>query len=118
MNPPRLHRVNPLLLERARATRHSPSRPEQKLWQCLRNRRLNGFKFRRPYSMGRYILYFYCAQCRLIVELDGESRNRQIERDAWLTREGIRVLRDTNDDSFDYLDAVLEAILKECEERP
>ena len=45
-------RMNALLLERARAMRHDPVPAEQKLWKFLRDRQLNGFKFRRQHRIG------------------------------------------------------------------
>jgi very-short-patch-repair endonuclease len=121
MPNPRQHHLNPLLLERARSMRHSPAPAEQKLWDCLRARQLNGFKFRRQHSVGRYIADFYCAECRLVVELDGESHDRSFEHDRartdWLERNAYAVVRYSNTDVYDNLDDVLLAILKECESR-
>ena len=82
---------------------------------------MNGFKFRRQYSIGSYVADFYCAECELIVELDGDSHS---ERQAYDERRtdrlgalGFSVVRFVNTDVFEHLDAVLEAILRECENR-
>ena len=115
----RPHRVAPELLRRAREMRHEPAPAEQKLWWCLRNRRLNGFKFRRQYPLRGYVADYYCAESRLIVELDGESHEGREQYDERRTNtlidEGLRVIRFVNTDVFEHLDAVLEAILAECE---
>jgi very-short-patch-repair endonuclease len=115
----RTQRVDPELLLRARQMRHEPAPAEQKLWWCLRDRRLNGFKFRRQYSVRSYVADFYCPEAKLIVELDGESHHGRERYDADRTRElreeGFRVVRFVNTDVFENLDRVLEAILSECE---
>ena len=115
----RPHRVNAELLRRAREMRHEPAPAEQKLWWCLRDRRLNGFKFRRQYAVLGYVADYYCAECSLIVELDGDSHEGREQYDAQRTRnlanEGFRIIRFVNTDVFENLDGVLEAILSECE---
>ena len=66
----RNHRVSAELLDRARIPRSEPAPAEEKLWRCLRDRQLNGLKFRRQHAFKNYILDFYCAKCRLVIELD------------------------------------------------
>ena len=115
----RPHRVSDELLARAREMRHEPAPAEQKLWWCLRDRRLNSFKFRRQVPVLGYVADYYCAERKLIVELDGDSHNGREEYDEKRTQklmsEGYRIVRFVNTDVFDHLDAVLEAILAECE---
>ena len=79
--PFRPHRVAPELLDRARAMRHEAAPAEQKMWRCLRDRQLNGFKFRRQVGFGNYVADFYCAECKLVVELDGDSHSERREYD-------------------------------------
>jgi len=62
---------DPIFKERRRFLRRDQTEAEERLWQCLRNRKLNGYKFFRQYSVGPYILDFFCTQTRLAVELDG-----------------------------------------------
>jgi very-short-patch-repair endonuclease len=75
---------------------------EEALWELLRGRRLDGFKFRRQQPIGRFVLDFYCAQYKLAIEADGlvhdVLRERDQERSAVLAEGGIQVLRLTNDD--------------------
>ncbi len=59
------------VIELARKLRQQQTRAEELLWMCLRNRMLNGLKFRRQHPLGRYIADFYCAEKRLVIELDG-----------------------------------------------
>src|SRR5690349_9123750 len=74
------------LLAIARDIRHEPAPAEQKLWRCLRNRRLNGLKFRRQHPIGPFIADFYCADLRPIIELDGDSHADQLQYDAERTQ--------------------------------
>ena len=99
--------------------RKTPAPAEQKLWRCLRDRQLNGFKFRRQHVTGAYIADFYCHAVHLIVEIDGVSHGHRESYDSTRTeillRGGDRVIRFANEDVHDFLDAVLGEILAECE---
>lgn len=92
--------------------------PEQILWYWLRNKNLNGYKFRRQHSVGYYILDFYCPEVKLAIELDGDSHfNPQgkaydKERDIYLSAHGIVVMRFTNDEVTNNLNAVIEKIVE------
>lgn len=84
---------------RAKAMRHAPTLYERRLWAILRNRQLDGLKFRRQMPIGRYIVDFVCLQHRLIIEADGphhETRTQDAERDNWLRAQGFHVLRFPN----------------------
>jgi very-short-patch-repair endonuclease len=76
--------------------RGAPTDSELRLWRLLRERRLNGFKFRRQVPVGPYIVDFLCVGAKLIVEADGsqhaESRHDKA-RDAYLEGQGWKVLR-------------------------
>jgi very-short-patch-repair endonuclease len=82
------HRIYPPLLARAREMRHPQTPAESRLWSRLRNAQLGGFKFRRQHPIDRFIADFYCAACRLVIEIDGDSHAAQAEYDvartAWL----------------------------------
>jgi len=88
-----------VLRERARELRQEVNPVEAVLWSQLRDRRFRGLKFRRQYVLGPFIADFYCAQHRLVVELDGAThegpggQGRDRERDAWMVGHGIRVVR-------------------------
>ncbi|CAN5115243.1 hypothetical protein BH09PSE2_BH09PSE2_08420 [soil metagenome] len=74
-------------------------------------------KFRRQVPLGRYVADFLCPRHRLIVEADGphhEDSLHDLERDAWLSAEGFRVLRFANKRIQDAPDAVLAEILGAC----
>jgi very-short-patch-repair endonuclease len=88
------------------------------LWAVLRNRQLEGFKFRRQFSVLRYVVDFCCLEAKLVVELDGDSHSERIgydlNRTDELRRAGLEVLRFENPDVFDHTDLVLEKILEHC----
>lgn len=89
---------------------------EAALWKCLQRAQLDGKKFRRQHSIGPYVLDFYCPECRLAVELDGEGHleilgsEADLERTEYLNRLNIRVLRFENRWIFENLESVLEEI--------
>ena len=89
-----------LTLARARALRASEAPAEAKLWAMLRGRRLRA-KFRRQQPIGTFIVDFFCAEARLIVEVDGPSHETRgaydARRTAWLEGQGYRVVRLTNE---------------------
>jgi len=98
----------------AREMRAEPTVEEDLLWQRLRNRQLNWFKFRRQHAVDRFIVDFYCAEAKLVIEVDGEihehTRERDQERYRILEALGFRVLRIKNADVWNDLDAVLGLI--------
>ncbi len=100
----------------ARQMRANPTESENLLWEHLRARRLNGFRFRRQHSLGQFIVDFYCAESRLVVEVDGPIHQRRKEedaiRDAFLEYRGLRVLRFTDTQVLHNLDEVLSDISK------
>ena len=102
--------------ERARALRKNQTIAERKLWRSIRLRQLNGFKFRRQYPIGKYIVDFICAEKKLIIELDGsqhgddDQKEHDFERDQWLRSQGYRVLRVWNVRVFKELPSLLDEI--------
>ncbi|HEY3328790.1 MAG TPA: endonuclease domain-containing protein [Capsulimonadaceae bacterium] len=96
--------------------RQNQTPAETQLWSYLRGRQLDGAKFRRQYSIGDYIVDFYCGEARLIVELDGHIHNNEEQsshdkrRDEYLTTLGLKVLRFPNQDVLQNLPSVLSKI--------
>jgi very-short-patch-repair endonuclease len=84
------------LLTYARDMRRHQTAPETILWVALRNRQLTGLKFRRQVPLGPYIADFYCPSARLVIEIDGATHADPAidrDRDAWMLKNDIRVLR-------------------------
>jgi very-short-patch-repair endonuclease len=111
-------RIHPEIFQRARELRQPQTLAEQKLWAFLRGERLAGYKFRRQHPIGPFIVDFYCASCKLVVEVDGDSHAGQVEYDAqrtdWLEAQGYRVVRFTNQDVYAHTLEVLDAIEQAC----
>jgi very-short-patch-repair endonuclease len=89
------------------------------LWQALRGRRLDHWKFRRQHPIDRYIVDFVTLSGKLIVEVDGATHGTDAElaRDAERTRMleslGFQLVRVSNGDIYENLDGVLEMIANE-----
>jgi very-short-patch-repair endonuclease len=87
------------ILEFARSMRKIPTEAEDVLWQHLRNRKLNNWKFRRQQPLEGFIVDFYCDQLKLIVEVDGASHatkeQQQFDqfRTEYLQEFGHKVIR-------------------------
>ena len=98
------------------------TKAEELLWAYLRKKK-TGFKFRRQYNIGNYIVDFFCHAAQLVVELDGfvhedddvfkNDKNRQNNLEAL----GLKVLRFTNQQVYKNLEAVWYCIADECEKR-
>jgi very-short-patch-repair endonuclease len=105
----------------AKDLRANLTEAESTLWNALRNRRLNGFKFRRQHPIKRFIADFYCHEARLVIEVDGEIHNDSYsqEYDEGRTFElkefDVRVIRFTNQEILSSLDTVLFKINMEVQ---
>ncbi len=98
----------------ARKLRRNMTDVEQKLWDRLRDKQIEEFRFRRQRPMGRYVVDFVCQDAKLIVELDGGQHAGQVEADAkrteFLQSLGFEVMRFWNNDVVENIDGVLERI--------
>ena len=107
---------------RARRLRNEATDAERHLWHHLRREQLAGYKFRRQFPIGVYIVDVICVPARLVVELDGGQHLEAQAYDAKRTRvieaKGYRVLRFWNDDVLLRMEAVLEEILRALESTP
>ena len=119
------HRKKPIrasrsIRQRARELRQEMTPAEKILWEQLRNRKLAGFKFRRQQPIDRFIVDFYCAECKLVIEVDGDIHDLQPARDATRTEKleqlGYCLIRFRNEQVLNQLNTVLETILAACSE--
>lgn len=101
--------------DRARTLRRNATDAEAKLWPRLRNRQLNGMKFRRQVPIGPYFADFLCREARLIVEVDGGQHDpeRDNNRTTFLKAQGYRVLRFWNHDVLTNIEGVLTTIMEQ-----
>lgn len=111
-------KVDPVILAFARNNRKEATHAESFLWEILRNRKLNGLKFRRQHPIeDKFVLDFYCAEHRLALEIDGGYHldQDQKEYDEGRTYElaelGLTVLRFTNQEVLFETEKVLQGIL-------
>ena len=102
--------------DQARALRRRLTLPEVLLWRELRALPV---RFRKQAPADPYVLDFYCAKAKLVIEVDGEAHDRgdrpvrDARRDAWLAERGIKTLRIPARDVLTDLDAVMRLILSE-----
>jgi very-short-patch-repair endonuclease len=98
----------------ARRMREDPALAEQLLWEELRLRRLGGHRFRRQHRIEPYITDFYCAQAKVVIEVDGENHLWRAQedgvRDKFMLERGITVVRVANEDVLFRLEAVKKLI--------
>ena len=115
-SPTRPFRLSEKMKSHCRELRHDSTVPERILWGLLRNRRLAGMKFRRQQTIGPFIVDFYCADMKLVIEVDGESHSGRLgedqKRQSFLERNGLRVIRFTNEDVLGNLEGVGLEILR------
>lgn len=98
----------------AKTMRHEPTAAELRFWYQVRDRRLEGLKFRRQVPIGNYIADFVCIEQMLIVEIDGGQHSESDAdklRDTFLQSQGFRVLRFWNADVLTNMAGVIDAII-------
>ena len=109
-----MRKVQPLGL--AKGLRRKETEPEQILWSLLRNKQLNGVKFRRQQPLGDFIVDFVSLEKKLVIETDGGQHNAEpmLEQDElrtkWLESQGFRVMRFWNNDVMSNTDGVITRI--------
>ncbi len=112
----------PELKQLRRELRADSTTAERILWKELRNNKLAGRKFKRQYSIDRYIIDFYCPSEKLAIELDGEVhfKPEAIEQDAartaFINSLGVKVIRFENVYVIKNLEYVLSTIIANFED--
>ncbi|WP_223033974.1 endonuclease domain-containing protein [Hanstruepera marina] len=106
------------LKSRRQELRKNLTPAEAFLWTHLKSRQLKWKRFTKQHSIGNYIVDFYCASERLIIELDGEVHNNPKAvsydeiRTGYLNELGYQVLRFENKMVFNQLPSVLQDIIR------
>jgi very-short-patch-repair endonuclease len=96
--------------------RHNQTEAEKALWAHLRNKQFYELKFFRQYSIGPYILDFYCPNMKLAIDLDGGQHNQcenqeyDAARSEYLKAHGIEVMRFWNHEVLHDMKSVLSAL--------
>ncbi|MBI3581939.1 MAG: DUF559 domain-containing protein [Nitrospinae bacterium] len=103
--------------KRRQTLRKNMPNAEIVLWKKIKGKQVNGHRFRRQYSVGKYIVDFFCPELMLAVEIDGDSHFRDDEnqrrdkiRQEFIEKQGVSFLRFTNDDVYHKCEGVLMAI--------
>jgi very-short-patch-repair endonuclease len=102
--------------EKRKRLRNNATRAEEILWDELKDKKMMGYKFRRQYSIGSYVVDFYCPELKLAIEVDGTTHVTadEIEYDRNREKEignlNIEFLRFTNEEVYENLENVLEKI--------
>lgn len=110
--------ANQLIKVFSKHLRRDQTPAEEFFWRIIRNRKLNGLKFRRQHPIDKFIADFYCHELKLVVELDGnihelESiKSKDSYKNNRLKYFGITVMRFSNEDVFTNTDWVANEILK------
>jgi very-short-patch-repair endonuclease len=105
---------------RAKSLRQAMTPPEVMLWVRLRARQPGGLRLRRQHPIGPYVADFYCADARLVIEIDGWVHNmgdmpdRDARRDAWMTQQGLVVVRYAAADVLADTTGVADGIWDTC----
>ena len=111
-------KYNPRLKQTARRLRAAMTDAEQRLWWRLRGKQLLGVPFYRQKPIGNYVVDFYAPAVALVVEVDGAHHFEAAEagkdeiRSAYLEKQGLRVLRFTDLEVLQELEAVVQAIFE------
>lgn len=104
-----------------RHLRNNMTETEVKLWNRLKGKQLSGYKIRRQYGIGDYVIDFYCPKLKLGIELDGEQHyidkglKHDKVRDQYILNEGIELIRIPVTDIDSNLDGVIEYLACEFE---
>ncbi|MHA6246327.1 endonuclease domain-containing protein [Pontibacter sp. CAU 1760] len=116
MRKDQVHSIPNLKMERA-LLRNNMTPAEEELWRLLRKHKASGRKFRRQHSIGSYIVDFYCASEKLVIEVDGsvhdtpEAIENDEIRDKTLEHLGYKVLRIRNSEVFEQPKSVIQRII-------
>jgi very-short-patch-repair endonuclease len=110
--------AKPDIFKKASLLRQEMTSAEKVLWKCLRNRKLNGLKFRRQHPLDIFIADFYCHEKKLIIELDGgihdtlEQKEYDEGRSFELKEKGFQILRFKNKEVLNNIEDVVQTIIE------
>ncbi|MEH2358588.1 endonuclease domain-containing protein [Nostoc sp.] len=103
-------------IEKRRLLRQNITKAEKLIWDKIRDRQLENCKFRRQYSVDKFVIDFYSSEFKLGIEIDGESHFQEgaaeydNARQEFIESAGIKFIRFTNNDVYANLSGVLESI--------
>jgi len=103
-------------IKKRKDLRNHSTESESVLWNAIKNKQLDGIKFRRQHSIGPYIMDFYCPSLKLCIEIDGEIHDhyddniKDVIRTRNINRYGITILRYSNACIYNNLNGILQSI--------
>ncbi len=101
-------------LERKRQFRSEMTPAERMLWLKLRGKQFQNLKFRRQHGVGPYIVDFYCPEKSVVIEVDGDvhadekKQEQDKQREEYLKKLGVKIIRYFNNGIFKNIEGVLE----------
>lgn len=104
------------VLQNAEKNRLNNTPAEKALWEAIRLKKLDGFRFRNQHAIGAYVVDFYCHEAKLAIEVDGEyheetnQKEYDTERTKLIEASGVKIIRFTNQEVLTNLETVLETI--------
>ncbi len=105
---------NKELKKLAQELRSSGNLSEVIFWNKVKNGQFRGYRFNRQKIIGNYIVDFYCADCRVVIEIDGFSHKLKgtadSERDLFLRSLGLEIIRIDVKDIFNDIDEVIQRL--------
>jgi len=113
--------ASPGMLQLAGDLRRNMTNAEKMLWERLRNRQVDGFRFRRQHPIRDFVVDFFCYEAMLAIEVDGSvhldltQAEKDEERTYVLSQLGIRVIRVTNQEVESDIESVISVILSELQ---
>ena len=121
--PHRTHN-RPALTEKRKYLRTHSTSAEAVMWMILKEKQIEGVKFRRQFSIGPYILDFYAPKLRLCIELDGAHHfthdgiiNDDVRSEYLMRLHNVYILRFENDTLFKCPEGVIASIRQAIKER-
>jgi very-short-patch-repair endonuclease len=114
----------PYMNIRRKTLRRYMTKAEVFLWVQLKNKQILGYKFRRQYSVGNFVVDFYCPRLKLALEVDGpshftkEAREYDKRREEYIKSFGISFLRVTNLDVYKNMEGVIDKIIEIIKKSP
>ena len=116
--------VSGRMRDNSRVLRRYQTPAEERLWVELRGRKIEGLKFRRQCSIGKFIVDFLCYECALVIEVDGrqhaDANVREYDdevRTRYLNEQGFEALRFTNREVETAIELVIERITRVAQAR-
>jgi len=114
------YNAKPQIFEKAKCLRENMTLAELKLWELLRNKQVQGLRFRAQHPIDIFIADFYCHPLKLVIEIDGgihlnvEQKEYDIGREAEMNYWGIKIIRFTNEEIEKDIDQVIKDVNDIC----